>query len=124
MTEPYVAELKDMTKENEDFREVVFSGAHSQLVVMSIGPRDDIGMETHADVDQMLYVVRGKGTAILAGKQREFQKGSVICVPAGTEHNIVNGDDQPPKLFTVYSPPEHAPGTVQKSKPAEHRGVR
>ena len=124
MTEPYVTDLEDMTKVNENFREVVFTSAHSQLVVMSIGPRDDIGMETHADVDQMLYVVRGMGIAVLAGRHYEFHKGSVICVPAGTAHNIVNSDDEPLKLFTVYSPAEHAPGTVQKSKPAEHRAGR
>jgi mannose-6-phosphate isomerase-like protein (cupin superfamily) len=121
MTKPFVTKLKDLTEENDNFREVIFTGAHSQLVVMSIGLRGDIGMETHADVDQILYIVSGNGTAILAGKHYAFQKGSVICVPAGTEHNIVNGEDQPLKLFTMYSPPEHAPDTVQKSKSAEHR---
>jgi mannose-6-phosphate isomerase-like protein (cupin superfamily) len=119
MTEPYVTDLEEMTKVNENFRDVVFTSAHSQLVIMSIGRKEDIGMEMHADVDQVLYVVSGTGLAILAGRHYAFQKGSVIVVPAGTEHNILNDGDKPLKLFTMYSPPEHAPGTIQKSKPAE-----
>jgi mannose-6-phosphate isomerase-like protein (cupin superfamily) len=97
----------------------VFTGAHSQLVLMSIEPGDDIGLETHEAVDQILYAVDGEGTAMLNGVEYEFKKGGVICVPAGMEHNFVNDGDEPLRLFTIYSPPQHAAGTIERSKPVE-----
>jgi len=119
MIQPYASNLKHAAKENENFREVLFTGAHSQLVIMSIEPGDDIGLETHDNVDQILYAVDGEGSAILAGERFEFEKGDVVCVPAGTEHDIVNDGDEPLRLFTVYSPPQHAPGTIEHLKLAE-----
>lgn len=117
MVEPYVTDIEQLTKDNESFREVLFTGEHAQLVVMSIRPGEDIGMETHPDVDQLLFIVDGEGTAVLDGRSFGFEKGSVICVPAGTEHDVINNSDAPVRLFTTYSPPEHAPGTVQATKP-------
>ena len=115
MTEPYVSDLKDAAKHNQDFRRVLFTGAHSQLVLMSLKPGEEIGLEVH-DVDQLLYAVDGGGEAILDGRHHRFEKGVAVCVPAGVQHNFVNDGDEELKLFTVYSPPEHRPGTVQHTR--------
>jgi len=115
MKEPYVAELKHSAKHNAFFRQVLFTGEHSQLVVMSLNPGEEIGTEVH-DVDQVLYAVEGDGEAILGGVAHPFEEGDVVCVPAGIEHNIVNTDDEPFKLFTVYAPAQHPAGTVHRTK--------
>ena len=120
MTVPYVADLKHLAKHNENFREVVFTGDHSQLVLMSLPPGEDIGLEVH-EVDQMLYAVKGEGTAVLDGAEHDFEKGGVVCVPAGVQHNVVNTGDEPLQLFTVYSPPQHAAGTVHRTKAEAER---
>ena len=115
MNDPYVSDLKHAAKENEFFRKVVFTGTGGQLVLMSLRPGEEIGTEVH-DVDQLLYAVDGKGEAILGGVGHEFDKGTVVCVPAGVEHNIINTGDEPLKLFTVYAPPQHPAGTVHETK--------
>ena len=116
MTKPQVIDLKEAAKDNEAFRRVVFTGTKSQLVLMSLEPNEDIGLETHEEVDQLIYVIDGEGTAVIGEGSKKIEKGDVVCVPAGTLHNIVNTDDEPMKVFTVYSPPEHAAGTVHKTK--------
>ena len=108
-------ELKDVAKENEYFRQVLFTGAHSQLVVMALRPGEDIGEEVH-EVDQFIYAVKGEGEAILAGVTTPFTKGEALCVPAGSLHNVRNSGDETMKLFTIYSPAQHAAGTVEKVK--------
>jgi mannose-6-phosphate isomerase-like protein (cupin superfamily) len=118
MTHAYVADLEEATKQNENFRKVVFTGTDSQLVEMSLKPGEEIGLETHEKADQILYAVAGKGVAILAGTSFELHEGSVVCVPAGTEHNIISAEHDSLRLFTVYAPPQHAPGTLQQMKPA------
>jgi mannose-6-phosphate isomerase-like protein (cupin superfamily) len=115
MTEPYVTELEHAAKKNGFFRQVLFTGDHSQLVVMSLEPGEEIGTEVHT-VDQMLYVVDGEGETILDGIVSRIEEGGVVCVPAGVEHNIVNTDDEPLKLFTVYAPAQHPAGTVHRTK--------
>jgi mannose-6-phosphate isomerase-like protein (cupin superfamily) len=114
---PDLIELKDATKDNEDFRRVLFTGAKSQLVIMSLQEGEGIGPEIHP-VDQLLYVVDGEGTAFVDGVGLPFEKGSMLCVPAGATHDIVNTGDEPLKLFTVYAPPQHASGTVHRTKMA------
>jgi mannose-6-phosphate isomerase-like protein (cupin superfamily) len=116
MNEPQVIDVKQAAKENSDFRRVLFTGPHSQLVVMALGPGEDIGTEVHTNVDQLLYVVKGEGVAVLGNARRTFDKGAVVCVPAGTTHNVINTSQEPLKLFTVYSPPQHAPATVHRTK--------
>lgn len=108
-------ELKEVAKENEYFRQVVFTGVHSQLVVMMLRPSEEIGEEVH-EADQFIYVVKGQGEAITAGIAAPFEKGEALCIPAGSLHNVRNTGDEPMKLFTVYSPPQHAAGTVEKVK--------
>jgi mannose-6-phosphate isomerase-like protein (cupin superfamily) len=113
----YVGNIEKKSLENKYFREVLFTGPHSQLVVMSIAPGDDIGMETHKDVDQFFRVEAGIGRAVLNGKEYNLEDGSAVVIPAGTEHNIINrSKSEPLKVYTIYSPPNHPDGTIHKDK--------
>lgn len=120
MTKGYVADIKEAAEDNDYFRKVIFTAGKSQLVLMSLQPGEEIGVEVH-DGDQILYVIDGKGFAVLNDLQSKIDKGSIVFVPAGVPHNVVNKDDEPMKLFTVYAPPQHAVGTVEPKKPAEFR---
>lgn len=102
-------------RENTYFRQELSTGAHAQVVVMSIHPGGEIGMETH-DVDQVLVFVEGSGEAAVGGERKAVTAGQLVFVPAGTAHNFVNTGRVDLKLYTVYAPPEHAPGTVHKTK--------
>jgi mannose-6-phosphate isomerase-like protein (cupin superfamily) len=113
----YVANIEKKSLENKYFREVLFTGPHSQLVVMSIAPGEDIGMETHKNVDQFFRVEAGIGRAVLNGKEYNLEDGSAVVIPAGTEHNIINrSKSEPLKVYTIYSPPNHPDGTIHKDK--------
>lgn len=109
------ANIKQLAKENTDFRRVMVTNKHSQIVLMSVEPGDDIGEETH-DVDQVLVFVKGRGIAVLDGERSDVEKGSLVVVPAGTKHNFINTGDKPLKLYTIYSPPEEEPDTVHRTK--------
>ena len=108
-------DIKKMAKGNTNFRREILTNEHSQIVLMSIEPGDEIGEETH-EVDQVLVFVKGKGEAVLDGERSPIRKSSLVAVPAGTLHNFINTGDKPLKLFTIYSPPEEAPGTVHRNK--------
>ncbi len=108
--------IAEMAEQNENFRKVLFTNKHSQVVLMSIKPGEDIGLETHEHNDQVLYFVSGKGAAHVGGEDHTFAAGDVVDVPAGTEHNFTNTGDTLLKLFTVYAPPEHAAGTIHETK--------
>lgn len=113
----YHADIEKITLRNEYFREVLFTGPHSQLVVMAIKPGDEIGKESHNDNDQFFRVEAGKGKAVLAGKEYPLEDGMVVVVPAGVQHNIINtSTNEMLKLYTIYSPPQHPDGTVHKTK--------
>ncbi len=113
----FVGDIEKLTLENEDFRQVIYTGQHSQLVLMSLKPKEDIGMEVHEIVDQFLRIEKGQGKAILNGEEHEIHDGSAIVVPAGTKHNIINtSETEFMKLYTVYSPAHHKDGTVHKTK--------
>ena len=112
----YVTNIEEKTLENNYFREVLFTTDKSQLVLMALKPGEDIGMEVHSDHDQFIKIESGKGKAIMNGEEREISDGSAIVVPAGTQHNIINTSEVAMKLYTVYTPPEHKPGTVHKTK--------
>lgn len=107
--------IVELVKENRFFRQEIATNPHSQLVLMSVEPGDDIGDETH-DVDQVLFFVSGSGEAVLDQKRSPIAANSLVLVPAGTRHNFINTGDTPLKLFSVYAPAEHAPGTIHKSK--------
>jgi len=119
MTKGYVANIKKAAKENEYFRDVIFTATKSQLVLMSLRPGEEIGMEVH-DGDQIIYVVDGEGLVVLDDSEEDVEKGSIVFVPTGLRHNVVNNDDEPMKLFTIYAPPQHAAGTVQPKKDEAH----
>ena len=113
----YVINIEQKSLENNFFREVLYTAPHSQLVVMSLKPGEDIGLETHDDVDQFIRIEAGQGVALLDGGRHELEDGSAVVIPAGTEHNIINGSpSEPLKLYTIYSPPNHPDGTIHKTK--------
>lgn len=120
----YAGNIEHETLQNSDYRRVLFTGKQMQLVVMSIQPGDEIGSEVHEDHDQFLRVEAGTGVAILNGDRHELSDGSAVVVPAGVEHNVINtSHNSPLQLYTIYAPPEHAPGTVHLTKadePEEH----
>lgn len=113
----YVINIEEKSEQNDYFREVVFTGPHSQLVVMSLNPNEDIGMEIHDNVDQFIRIESGEGKAILNGEEHIIRDGSAIVIPAGTEHNIINTSaDKKLKLYTIYSPPNHRDQTIHQTK--------
>lgn len=113
--QPYHANITDKTNQNTYFRQVLFTSNHAQLVVMSLKPGEEIGMEVH-EVDQYLFFLQGTGRAILNGQESNFSPGDVYVVPNGTEHNFINSGDGEVKLYTIYAPAEHPDGTVHKTK--------
>ena len=104
------------TRANTNFRSVLATGPNTQVVVMSIPPGGEIGLETHAHLDQVLTFVDGVGVATLGGDQSAVSAGHLVLVPAGTEHNVVNTGTADLRLYTVYAPPQHKPGTVHRTK--------
>ena len=113
---PFNEDIDALAKKNTLFREVLSTGPHSQVVVMSIPPGGDIGEEVHPDVDQVLVFVAGEGAAILDGERSIVGPGRLVHVPAGTRHNFVNTGPADMRLYTVYAPPEHASGTIHRTK--------
>jgi len=108
--------IATVAEKNPDFRRVLWTGEHSQLVVMTIPPDGEIGEEVHPDTDQILTFVSGVGEARIEGKKKPVAQGDLVCVPAGTKHNFVNTGPNPLVLYTVYGPPEHAADAVHKTK--------
>lgn len=111
----YVGPIQKQTEDNTYFRKVLFTGKHAQLVLMSID--DEIGEETHDAVDQFFRIDGGQGAVTMNGVRTPVKDGDAFIVPAGTKHNIVNtSKTEPLKLYSVYSPPNHPPGTIHKTK--------
>jgi mannose-6-phosphate isomerase-like protein (cupin superfamily) len=102
--------------ENTDFRHVLFTGHNIQVVAMSLRPGEDIGEEVHDRVDQCFFFVRGMAQTTVGGNTASADKKGVLCVPAGTRHNVRNKGREDLKLFTTYAPPQHPPGTVHHTK--------
>jgi len=102
--------------ENTTFRTVLATSKHTQVVVMDVKPGEDIGKEIHPNEDQVLYLISGRGTIYMDGKEMDFNKGDCVLVPAGVEHNFTTVGDEPMKIITTYSPPHHPDGTVHKTK--------
>jgi len=117
MAKGFVANLEDLTDKNTNFRKVLYTAKHSQLVVMSIPPLGEIGMEVHPDNDQFLKIESGEGKAIIDGNEQTFSAGWCVIVPAGSQHNIINtGDLENLKIYTVYSPAHHRLDVVHATK--------
>ena len=109
-------DIVKLAKANTYFREVLATGPKTQVVVMSIPPGGEIGSEVHPDVDQVLVFVQGEGQAILDGEKSAVSVDRLVQVPAGTRHNFVNTGTTDLRLYTIYAPPEHAPGTIHETK--------
>jgi mannose-6-phosphate isomerase-like protein (cupin superfamily) len=109
-------DLDRLVRENDDFRRELATAEHSQVVLMTIPVGEEIGEEVHEGIDQLLVFVEGQAEAVLEGQSSRVRSGQAVLVPAGTRHNFVNAGDVPLRLYTVYAPPEHAPGTVHRTK--------
>lgn len=111
------ANIEQDTLANENFRKVLYTGKHCQLVLMSLKPNEDIGAEVHPDNDQFFRFEKGIGKAVIDGNEYELTDGSVIIAPAGSEHNIINTSaTEDLKLYTIYSPAHHQDGIIYATK--------
>lgn len=115
---PYVGNIEQATLKNGYFRQVLFTGKYSQLVVMCLQPTEEIGNEVHPNVDQFFRIEEGTAKFVFDGKEEHvIGDGDAVVVPAGTYHNVINASsDKPLKLYTIYTPPNHPEGTVHKTK--------
>lgn len=113
----YITSLEEATRKNDDFRRVLYTGKYSQLVLMSIRAMEQIGEETHDDVDQFFRFEEGQGKVIIDGKEHSIKDGDGVIIPAGAKHNVLNtSKTESLKLYTIYSPPEHQDGVVRHTK--------
>jgi len=114
----YFGNIEKLTLENECFRQVIFTGPNSQLVVMSLKPGEEIGAEVHPSIDQFFRIEKGEGKVVVGeGEEHPVADGEASVIPAGTKHNVINtsaGEDL--KLYTIYTPPQHPDGTIHKTK--------
>ena len=117
----YLTNIEKETLENENYRKVLYTAKNSQLVLMAIQPGDEIGLETH-ELDQFIRIEAGKATVTLDGIQHSVEDDWAVVIPAGTAHNVVNTGDEPLRLYSIYSPPEHKDGIVHTTK-AEDKEV-
>jgi len=112
----FITDIEEEALANDNFRKVLYTDDRVQLVVMSLLPHEDIGSETH-NLDQFIRVEEGEGKVVMNGEEHEFEEGMAVIIPGGVMHNIVNMSPHDPlKLYTLYAPPNHAPGTVHKTK--------
>lgn len=111
----YVKNIESLAIKNSEFRQVLYTAKHSQLVLMALKPKEDIGAEVHK-LDQFFRVEEGSGEAVLDGVTTAISAGFAVLVPAGTNHNIINTGNVPMKLYTLYAPPNHRDGVVHHSR--------
>jgi len=117
MAKGFCENIEKATLENENFRKVLYTGKHSQLVLMSLAPNEEIGMEVHADNDQFFRFEKGQGKVFIDGNEYEVSDGFAVVVPAGAQHNIVNtSTTERLSLYTIYSPAHHKDGVVRATK--------
>ena len=112
----FVDDIEGLTDKNKDFRRVLYTGKHVQLVVMSIRKGDEIGEEVHPDRDQFFRVEKGKGEVVIDDERTKVRAGDGIIIPAGARHNVINTGSKRLRLYTIYGPPEHKDGVVEKTK--------
>ena len=113
----FSANIEKDTLENNNFRKVVYTGKYSQLVLMSLAPKEEIGMEIHQDNDQFFRFEKGQGKCVIDGNEYDLRDGSAIVVPAGAEHNVINvSETEDLKLYTIYSPAHHQDGVIRLTK--------
>ena len=112
----FVENIEQLTLDNTDFRRVLYTGKHLQLVLMALQPGEDIGEEVHAGHDQFFRIESGKGEVLIDGTRHPVQDDDAVIVPAGARHNAPNTGDAPLKLYTLYAPPEHKDGVIHPTK--------
>ena len=113
----FVQNIEKATLENDNFRKVLYTAKHSQLVLMSLKPGEEIGEEVHDTLDQFFRFEKGEGKAVIEGQESSISDGSAVVIPAGTKHNIINiSATAPLKLYTIYSPPNHRDGVIHSTK--------
>jgi mannose-6-phosphate isomerase-like protein (cupin superfamily) len=112
----FAVSMADDAAKNDYFRAVRFTGRHTQVVVMTLQPGEDIGAEVHPDNDQVLVFTEGTARAEVGGEQQDLGAGDLVVVPAGTQHNFTNTGSGVLRLITIYGPPDHAPDTVHRTK--------
>lgn len=120
LAKPFTGDIQKLSVQNPNFRKVLYTGKHEQLVAMSIPPGGDIGNEVHPHTDQFIRVEGGKAKFVFSNGKQVFSAGDggAVVVPAGTWHNVINVSENPLKVYTVYAPPHHPKGTVDKTKAA------
>ncbi len=111
----YISNIEKETMENNNFRKVLYTAKYSQLVVMSLKSKEEIGEEVHT-LDQFIRIEKGRGQAIIDGVVHEVEDDFAIVIPAGAKHNIVNTSNEEMKLYTIYSPPEHKDKVIHQTK--------
>lgn len=117
MKKGFVTDIEEETTKNTDFRRVLYTGKHSQLVLMSLKPGEEIGEEVHDSVDQFFRFEEGEGTAVIDDVEHRVKDGSAVIVPSGAKHNVLNTSrTEHLKLYTIYSPPEHQDKVVRKTR--------
>jgi mannose-6-phosphate isomerase-like protein (cupin superfamily) len=117
MKKGFAANLEEETRKNTDFRRVLYTGKYSQLVLMCLKPKEDIGEETHDDVDQFFRFEEGEGVVVIDGYKNAVKDGSGVIVPCGAKHNVMNtSKTKYLKLYTIYSPPEHMDKVIRRTK--------
>ena len=120
--EPFVIDIEKATIQNNTFRTALWTGNHLQFTLMSINVGEDIGLEIHPNLDQFIRIEQGEGLSKMGIRkdnlniQKRVTDGYAIFVPAGTWHNVINTGRRPLKLYSIYAPPQHPKGTVQKTK--------
>lgn len=112
----FVEDIEELTEANQDFRRVLYTGRHLQLVLMALKPGEEIGEEVHEDHDQFFRVEKGQGEVWIDGARTKIKADDAVIVPAGAKHNVVNTGNEPLKLYTIYGPPEHKDGVVHTTK--------
>ncbi len=120
----YHDNIETQTLENSDFRRVVYTGKHLQLVLMTLAPGDEIGSEVHDAIDQFFRFEEGEGVVDIDGVEHKVEDGSGVIVPSGARHNVRNTGDKPLMLYTIYGPPEHRDGITQATKATPTRAIR
>ena len=117
MKKGYFGQIEELTLANENFRQVLYTGEHSQLVLMTLQPSEEIGMEVHEENDQFFRFEEGTGKVIINGNEYEVKDGDAIIVPSGSQHNVINTSDSDKlKMYTIYSPAHHKDGTIHATK--------
>ena len=116
MKRGYCDNIEKATVENQDFRHVLYTGEHLQLVLMTLQPGDEIGEEVHPDRDQFFRIEEGEGVIDIDGKENRVEDDFAVIVPAGARHNVRNTGSAPLRLYTIYGPPEHRDQVVQSTK--------